>query len=432
MANRVWGNYFGSHLVETPSDFGTRSLPPKHPLLLDWLASELIEQGWSLKNLHRQIALSATYRQSSALTAPQKADGSFASANFDPENSLFWRMNRKRLDFEALRDSALAVSGQLDLKMGGPSVKIDSQVSHRRTVYSFIDRQNLPGMFRTFDFASPDTHSPKRYETTVPQQGLFLLNSPFLLEQSKQLAARSQQDQSEQSIEERITKLYQLCLSRDPSPDELALGKAFLDAGKTPTKITEVIVPWTYGYGVFDEKTGSALDFNPLPHWTGSAWQGGGNLPDDKLGWASLNAAGGHPAKQFAVVRRYTVPADGTLTLRGRLKHSSREGDGVRGTLFSNRQGRLDLWVARNKELETDLKPVSVKAGETWDFIVDCRGDEGFDSFVWPVTLELQSDSPRIVAKSLEQFRGKGSGALTQWDQYAQVLLLSNEFAFID
>jgi hypothetical protein len=400
---------------------------------LDWLASELIQNGWSLKHLHKQVALSATYRQSSGLSAPRKTDGGFASANFDPENSLYWRMNRKRLDFEALRDSALAVSGQLDLQMGGPSVKIDRPpVSNRRTVYSFIDRQNLPGMFRTFDFASPDTHSPKRYETTVPQQGLFLLNSPFLLEQSKHLAARSLKDQPEPSTEGRITQLYRLCLARDPSPDEIALGQAFVEAEMPESEIAEMTGPWSYGYGPYDEKSGGVTEFRPLPHWTGTSWQGGNSLPDRNLGWASLNAAGGHPARQFAVVRRFTVPADGTLTFRGSLKHSSEQGNGVRGTVFSSRQGRLDSWLAKNRELRTGSKPVSVQAGETLDFIVDCQSEESFDGLTWPVTLQIESAGSRTIVKSLDQFQGKPEPPLNSWEQYAQVLLLSNEFAFVD
>lgn len=429
--NRVWGHYFGKHLVDTPSDFGVRSTPPTHPELLDWLAQELIDQGWSLKHLHRMIALSATYRQTSALAAPRKQDGTLASENLDPENTLYWRMNRRRLDFEALRDATLAASGNLNLQMGGPSVTIESPpFSNRRTVYSFIDRQNLPGVFRTFDFASPDTHNPKRYETTVPQQGLFLMNSPFLLEQAMKLAARSQSQST--NTAERITNLYQLCLTRDPSPEELALGRAFVERENTGEKAIANNNPWNYGYGEFDAATGRVTAFQPLPHWTGSAWQGGGKLPDANLGWATLNATGGHPGDKFAVVRRWTAPEEGTVIIRGELKHSNNQGDGVRGTVFSSSGGQVGQWSAHNSQTRTDLKPLQVKAGDTLDFITDCQGNTAFDSFHWTVSLELQTPGSRITSKSNENFEGPGPRPLNVWEQYAQVLLLSNEFAFID
>ena len=227
IVNRIWGHYFGSHLVNTPSDFGLRSAPPTHPELLDWLAVELIRNGWSLKHVHRRIVLSATYGQSSNAASAQPASHVVLAKSIDPENALLWKMNRRRLDFEALRDATLFAGGTLDLTMAGPSVRIETQpFSHRRTVYSFVDRQNLPGVFRTFDFANPDVHNPQRYETTVPQQALFLMNSPFLLEQSIKLAGRL----SSIDVDSKTTQLYQLCLSRDPTAEELALGRAYVEA----------------------------------------------------------------------------------------------------------------------------------------------------------------------------------------------------------
>ncbi|MEX1097952.1 MAG: PSD1 and planctomycete cytochrome C domain-containing protein [Planctomycetales bacterium] len=179
--NRVWLQHFGRGLVETPSDFGTRAEPPSHPELLDHLAAEFVAGGWSIKRLHRRILLSRTWRQASA----DRPD----CRSIDPENRLLWRMNRRRLDLEALRDGLLAAGGALDSTLGGPSISLtDAPFTPRRTVYGFIDRQNLPGLFRTFDFASPDAHTPQRHLTTVPQQGLFLLNSPFVLEQAERAA----------------------------------------------------------------------------------------------------------------------------------------------------------------------------------------------------------------------------------------------------
>ncbi len=435
MVNRVWGHFFGSHLVDTPSDFGRRSSPPTHPELLDWLASDFIERGWSLKHLHRQIVLSAAYRQSSSLPAPRKPDGTFASKTLDVDNTLYWRMNRRRLDFEALRDSALAVSGQLDLAMGGPSVKIESPpFASRRTVYSFIDRQNLPGLFRTFDFASPDTHSPKRYNTTVPQQGLFLLNSPFLMRQAVHLAERSRLENETENTDARIVHLYHLCLARHPSAEELALAREFLQPAR-PDEFKEADnSPWAYGYGPFGEKTKRVTEFHPLPHWTGSAWQGGPDLPDPNLGWATLNANGGHPARGFAVVRRWTAPKEGMLSIRGFLKHPDKQGNGVRAGISLNGQEPIQTWTVHESQTRTQMESLPVKAGDTCDFTVDCRGDTGFDSFQWTVSLRLKTSQTgeEIAARSKEDFRGPAPAGLSAWQRYAQVLMLSNEFAFVD
>ncbi|HEY1784256.1 MAG TPA: PSD1 and planctomycete cytochrome C domain-containing protein, partial [Pirellulales bacterium] len=178
--NRVWLHFFGAGLVRTPSDFGLRSDPPTHPELLDFLARRFMDEGWSLKKLHRLIVLSSTYGQSSHETDEMRRR--------DPANLLLARMNRRRLDLEAMRDSLLAVAGTLDRAVGGPAVDMFSQpFTQRRTIYGQVERQNLPGLFRTFDFANPDTHSAQRFTTIVPQQALFLLNSPFVVEQARSL-----------------------------------------------------------------------------------------------------------------------------------------------------------------------------------------------------------------------------------------------------
>src|SRR6185436_19468487 len=137
-----------------------------------------------LKKLHRRIMLSAAYQQACSDNA--------AARNVDPENRLLWRMNPRRLDFEPMRDSLLACSGKIDLTVGGKPVDILAEpFTGRRSIYAFIDRQNLPGMFRTFDFASPDATSARRFTTSVPQQALFMMNSPFAIEQARKLAARA-------------------------------------------------------------------------------------------------------------------------------------------------------------------------------------------------------------------------------------------------
>jgi Protein of unknown function (DUF1553) len=220
LVNRVWHWHFGKGLVTTPSDFGLRSDPPSHPELLDFLADGFLADGWSIKALHRRIMLSSTYRQASA-PRPDAAER-------DPENRLVWRFNPQRLDFESMRDSILAVTGALDPAMRGRPVTItEAPFLPRRTVYGFIDRQNLDGLYRTFDFAVPDATSPRRFVTTVPQQALFLMNSPFLHEQSRRLSA-SIRPEASSDPSDGIRRLYRRVLLRAPEPDELAMAEEFL------------------------------------------------------------------------------------------------------------------------------------------------------------------------------------------------------------
>ena len=219
--NRVWLHHFGEGLVRTPGDFGVRTEEPVQHDLLDYLAVSLVEHGWSTKNLHRLIVLSATYQQSSE--APT------ATLAADPENELLSRMNRQRLDFEALRDTLLAVAGKLDGTVGGLPVDLESEpFTTRRTIYGLIDRQNLPAMFRTFDFSNPDTSSQRRFHTTVPQQALFLMNSSFVVEQARALAHHAETSGGE-NCDKKIEELYRLLLQRPPAENELELGKRFLE-----------------------------------------------------------------------------------------------------------------------------------------------------------------------------------------------------------
>ncbi len=172
----------------------------------------------------------------------QKSDSDPRNAAIDVENRYLWRMNRRRLEFEALRDSMLMVAGRLDQSRGGlPKNVISTPFVRCRTIYGFIDRQNLPGVFRTFDFASPDTSTPKRHQTTVPQQALYLMNSPFVIEQATHLAFRDEIT-SAGGLEAGIVRLYGIVCGREPDADEVARGVRFLNiaAGESDQKLG----PW--------------------------------------------------------------------------------------------------------------------------------------------------------------------------------------------
>jgi hypothetical protein len=251
IANRVWMHHFGEPLAPNPSDFGSRSAAPTHPELLDYLAWTLRQDGWSLKALHRRILLSATYQQASTIAdfglrnADSNANPQSAIRNpqsIDPENRLLWRFNRRRLDLEAMRDSLLAISGRLDVKMGGRPVDVANDAANRRrTVYGLVDRQSLPNIFRTFDFASPDQSAERRTQTTVPQQALFGMNSPFMIEQARALAARP--EVSAGATQERIWAMYRRVLARQPTPRELEAGIQFLEASSTGSERSQ-LTPW--------------------------------------------------------------------------------------------------------------------------------------------------------------------------------------------
>ncbi len=254
LVNRVWHWHFGKGLVTTPSDFGLRSDPPSHPELLDHLAAGFVADGWSIKALHRRIMLSRTYQQSSA----PRLDAGIR----DPENRLVWRFSPLRLDFEAMRDSILAVSGDLDHMIGGRPVAItEAPFSSRRTVYGFIDRQNLDGLYRTFDFAVPDATSPRRFVTTVPQQALFLMNSPFLHQQARRLSAAIGHDPSFDPTDD-IRRLYRRVLARLPDADELALAADFLRREAGPS--TPQLDGWKQ---LMKGKIGGSLADPPLSPW---------------------------------------------------------------------------------------------------------------------------------------------------------------------
>ena len=234
MVNRVWMQHFGEPLVTTPSDFGIRTDAPRHRKLLDYLSWSFEKHGWSLKALHREIMLSSTYRQAS-VSRPD-------AENRDPENRLLWRMNRRRLEFEPLRDALFAVADRLDTTLGGRPVDLFKRpYAPRRAVYGFIDRQDLPNLLRVFDFASPDQSSARRPQTTVPQQALFLMNSPLVIQQARSLIARTEIQQAPEAGR-RIDRLYRLLFARPATQREIEVGRRFVQA--TASSAGSELGPW--------------------------------------------------------------------------------------------------------------------------------------------------------------------------------------------
>ncbi len=233
IANRVWLHHFGRGIVASPSNFGVMGERPSHPELLDYLASRLVENNWSLKALHREIMLSSVYQLSSQPMSKQQTA--------DPGNVLLWRANFRRLEAEAIRDSLLFVSGALDERVGGPPLELNAAANKKRTVYARLRRSGGEGILGLFDFPDPTLSGDQRSVTNVPLQGLFFLNSDLMWRESGRLVERLSADVADDDAA-RIHRAYRLLYGRPATEPELRRGLAFLRAAAANS--TEKAKPW--------------------------------------------------------------------------------------------------------------------------------------------------------------------------------------------
>lgn len=224
MVNRVWQHLFGYGLVLTVSNFGRMGERPTHPELLDWLASRFVENGWSIKKLQREMLLSATYQMS--------ADYSAKNFAVDPANKLLWRANRQRLDVESMRDSLLAISGELDRTVAGKPQPLSESSNLRRTLYGYVSRRKLDPTLALFDFPNPNASAEERLTTATPLQQLFFMNSGFIEQRAAALASRADVAGGGDSTA-KVQRLYRLVLGRNPVPAELAACLDFVKAGSS-------------------------------------------------------------------------------------------------------------------------------------------------------------------------------------------------------
>ena len=439
MVNRIWGHLFGEGIVRTPSDFGVRGDRPTHPELLDFLATEFVEDGWSVKGAIRRLVLSNAYRQSSSRSEIGTAK--------DPGNRLLWRQNRSRLDFESLRDSMLAVAGELDTSIGGPPFDLVARpASTRRALYAFVSREHPSQLMRAFDFSNPEEHSPRRQLTTVPQQALFLMNSPFMAGRARAVAAEC--GDPERCIE----RIHRRVLGRLPDAREFGEAKAFLlqvrqlNGGSADDAVEPAT--WDQGTANLDPTTGEVSGFRRMAYRVEDRLQPMSLLPAPEFGRASLTPTGGFPGDtvEHAVVRRWRAPRTMKISVNGTLSHrmgsQARRFDysnGVRGWIASSGKGLLASWIAKGIEAETVIRNIEVEEGEHVDFVVDSLGDYESDAFSWapqieevlPVDQQAAGMVPRIWSAD-EGFREPAMPPLGPLEQYAQVLLMTNEFAFRD
>jgi len=436
LVNRVWMHHFGQPLVETPSDFGYQGSLPTHPALLDYLAHEFMDDGWSIKRLHKRIMLSSVYVQSSETRPEAQA--------IDPQNKLLWHYQRRRLNFEAMRDSLLVAADHLDITMGGLSFDIsDPSYPSRRTIYAEVDRQDLPDVFATFDFAAPTSHRARRFETTVPPQSLYFMNNQFVADQARGVAAQSC-GTADSNGDARIQWMYRRLFHRDPTNRELQLGIEFVNEIAKNPAINEAPVhvksDWKYGVGVVDEATGRTTSFTEFPYWNGEDYQGDDQWPDGTFGSATLGKLGGQPGGvEHAVIRRWTSPVDSSISFIGELHHHSAIGDGIRAYIVSSREGIIWSGDVQDGLIMTEFQNHSIRMGDTVDLVVASKGEAEEDRFRWHPRLYLSGpDSTQFPKQDwLTRFDFIGPQAsppepLDAWAQYAQVLLMSNEFIFVD
>ena len=485
--NRVWSHHFGKGIVTSLNEFGLRANDPSHPELLDYLAWYFVENGWSLKKLHKHIMMSNTYQQTS--------DDNPRYSVKDPDNIYYYKMNRRRMDFESFRDGLLNVSGAIDLTMGGRPLQLTGgEANYRRTVYALVDRRDLNEMFKTFDFPSPDSTASQRFTSTVSQQALFMLNSPMLADLAHRIVSRKEFN-SIQDDRSRITTLYNMIYQRDPEPLELKLGQRFLQEQTGGVQTGAMSVPtWYNGYGQWDVVDAKnkfySVTFRPFPTTDGKVWKG--NSP--AFGPLELTARGGHPGTQpnVAVMRRWVAPMDTTVNVSGRLEHQLDEEadeayketiaesqrkwydenawDGVTGIVIWSRTGRgvqrigKEVWRSdvRRGRRDANANDLQVKRGDTIDFIVTSRSTVNptimnsirtrfgvkkpqQDQFTWNPSVKIKPDIAEAMAKksgslqvtswtASDEFLGSTykPKPLNAWEKYVQVLLLSNEVAYVD
>ena len=431
MVNRVWAWHFGNSLAD-PGDFGVQQLDPPLRPLLDMLAIRFNQQGGSLKDLHRLILTSKAFRLA--------ADGAAANQSIDEANNYFWKWNRRRVDFESMRDRLLATAGSLDTgTVGGRSLSLENDsADRRRSVYAFVDRYALANTFVAFDLPHPDHHSPKRIETTVPQQALYFLNGPLVLRQAAKLAA----DPALHGLpndQARLGWLYQRIYQREPSATESREALAWLgqvDPADYQPRLTGVWeirhAPDTGGL------PGAAL---PFPVFSDNLWKTGPDLATAPVRWLSAGADGGSVGAGHDLILRWRALGAGQVRMVGKIERTQKEGVPLAWNFSNSKSTEFNNHILPpegNAKIEGEW--LTVAAGDTVDLILRApEGDTcgGVAWKLWIMGRESPADKPVEVGNLRDQFPTTDSPppAISTGDPWAdliQMLWASNEFHFID
>jgi hypothetical protein len=433
--NRIWQFHFGEGLVTSVDDFGINTPKPIHYDLLNYLANRFIAEGWSVKDMHRLIMNSSTYRQLS--------NGDGKKSLVDPYNRLYWRMNAARLDFETLRDTILFLGGKLDTTMGGQSVNLvaanGGEYSTRRTVYGLVDRGRLPEVFTTFDFATPEMTTGKRFQTTVPKQALFLMNNAMVIEQVRNMVTRPEFVRIV-TEEERIKALYRICFQREPSQLEIKIGLRYIEnAMKEDLSDVKKEYNWRYGYKSVDNRTKALSNFFEFNKFDKDVY----SSTNDYFKGLTVTKTGGSLSQNpaLASVRQWVSPRNGSFSVSGTVStkgggaNKEKKSDNV--TLFINKNGvnqskivvgdaespiklALDLTVGDKIEFVTTHDSVSAR-----DYTLSIQISEVRDvNSLTPVNWDSKADYRGPIRKSDRE--------LNSWERYAHILILGNEMVFVN
>lgn len=431
IVNRLWQFHFGEGLVRSPDDFGIQTEKPVHYDLLNYLSTRFIEDGWSIKKINRLMLTSATYRQVSINDAKKSLK--------DPYNRFYWRMNTGRLDFETLRDTILYVGGKLDLKMGGQSVNLislnnNSEYSHRRTVYGLIDRGRLPEFFTTFDFATPEMTTGRRFQTTVPKQALFLMNNAMVIEQVRSMITRPEFIRII-SEEEKIRSLYRICFQREPNDLEIKIGLRYMEeAMKEDMTDVKKEYNWKYGYRVMSSnKTMSPFfEFNKFEKDIYSS-------TNDYFKGFTITRSGGTlpPNSNLFLDRQWNSPRKGSFEIKGSFNYKFVKGQSdVILSIYKNSKPLKSLNITDGKEQSFELS-LDLEVGDKLEFLTSnvSKTNKDFNLNIKINEVKDENSLTPISWSSVADFKSpisKNDKELNSWERYAHVLLMSNEMIFLN
>lgn len=434
IVNRMWGWHFGVALTD-PADFGPQQPVPVLRPLLDWLALRFNEKGGSIKEMHRLLLTSNAFRL--------EAEGPEENKAIDEANTLFWKWNRPRTDFESMRDRLLASSGALDTTTtGGRSIPLDSdKADSRRSVYAFVDRYALPGTFVSFDLPHPDHHAPQRAETTVPQQALYFLNGPLVTRQAEKMV----KNQDFEKLTDKAAKvrwIYNRIFDRDPSNAEVNDAIDWVNSTDPKDYLPRIAGIWEIRH---TPDTGFPLgELLPFPLYDKKMWKTGSDLAKAPIRYLSAGPDNGHPSKGHVLVVRWRATGSGQVKMIGKLSRGSKAGDGaplVYNIIGKNTEmlGEGKLMPA-TKDQPIDSKWIDVTAGDTVDFAYRAPEGEHFGGTGWDIRI-VGREKPDAVATEVSNLKKQFPTSTSPppvivpdspWADLVQMLWSSNEFHFID